>query len=141
MTAKKAWEGLSEGLIEEVQRWGSIKQTGISFRYMMEFGSRPTTRNLLISAQFLHKELPLRIARRAIELEALPYGLSRKPAVVKVRYWYLDSFRDLRSLLDIKDKSDELEFTQMIKMIKVRHNNVVPYDGFGSSAVEERFGY
>ncbi|KAL2484580.1 [Pyruvate dehydrogenase (acetyl-transferring)] kinase [Abeliophyllum distichum] len=57
MTAKKAWEGFSNGLIEE---------------------------NLLISAQFLHKEFPIQIACRAIELEALPYGLSRNPAVVKL---------------------------------------------------------
>lgn len=50
----------------------------------MEFGSEPGDRNLLISAQFLHKELPIRIARRALELETLPYGLSEKPAVLKV---------------------------------------------------------
>lgn len=61
-----------------------MKQTGVSLKYMMEFGSRPTDRNMLISAQFLHKELAIRIARRAIELESLPYGLSEKPAVLKV---------------------------------------------------------
>lgn len=43
-----------------------------------------------------------------------------------MRDWYLDSFRDLKSFPDIKDNNDELEFTKMIKMIKVRHNNVVP---------------
>jgi len=42
---------------------------------------------LLISAQFLHKELPIRIARRAIELDNLPYGLSQKPAVLKVNFF------------------------------------------------------
>lgn len=84
MAAKKACESFSKGLIEEVHRWGCMKQTGVSLRYMMEFGSKPTDRNLLISAQFLHKELPIRIARRAIELETLPYGLSHKPAVLKV---------------------------------------------------------
>lgn len=131
MAAKKAWEGFSKRLVEDVQKWGSMKQTGVSLRYMMKFGSRPTARNLLISAQFLHKELPIRIARRAIELQSLPYGLSLKPAVIKVRDWYLDSFRDLRSFMDIKDKSDELNFTQMIKMIKVRHNNVVPMMALG----------
>lgn len=70
--------------LEQVHKWGAMKQTGVSLRYMMEFGSRPSHRNLLISAQFLHKELPIRIARRAIELEFLPYGLSHKPAVLKV---------------------------------------------------------
>lgn len=131
MAAKKAWQGISKGVIEEVHKWGSLKQTGVSLRYMMEFGSRPTPRNLLISAQFLHKELPIRIARRALELDSLPHGLSLKPAILKVRDWYLDSFRDLRSFPSIKDDSDELDFTQMIKLIKVRHNNVVPMMALG----------
>lgn len=51
--------------------------------------------------------------------------------ICKVRDWYMDSFRDLRSFPDIKDKNDELDFTQMIKMIKVRHNNVVPTMALG----------
>ncbi|KAF9618058.1 hypothetical protein IFM89_000009 [Coptis chinensis] len=127
MAAKK----LSKALISEVQKWGCLKQTGVSLRYMMEFGSTPTQKHLLISAQFLHKELPIRIARRAIELESLPYGLSQKPAVLKVRDWYLDSFRDLRQFTEIKDTNDEQGFTQMIKMIKVRHNNVVPMMALG----------
>lgn len=43
----------------------------------------------------------------------------------------MDSFRDLRSFPDIRDKNDESEFTQMIKMIKVRHNHVVPTMALG----------
>ncbi|XP_077218278.1 pyruvate dehydrogenase kinase [Tasmannia lanceolata] len=131
MAVKKLSESFCKISSEVVQKWGSMKQTGVSLRYMMDFGSNPTDKNLLISAQFLHKELPIRIARRAIELETLPYGLSEKPAVLKVRDWYLESFGELRSFPDIKDSSDELAFTQMIKMIKVRHNNVVPAMALG----------
>lgn len=131
MAARKAIESFSKSLLEEVHKWGCLKQTGVSLRYMMEFGSNPTDKNLLISAQFLHKELAIRIARRAIELENLPYGLSQKPAVLKVRDWYVDSFRDLRSFPDIKTVTEEREFTEMIKAIKVRHNNVVPTMALG----------
>lgn len=126
MAAKRASAMASKSFIEEVGRWGSMKQTGVNLKYMMDFGSKPTHKNLLLSAQFLHKELPIRIARRAMELEALPHGLSHKPAVLKVRDWYLDSFRDLRSFPDIKDANDEKDFTEMLKAIKVRHKNVVP---------------
>lgn len=49
----------------------------------------------------------------------------------KVRDWYLDSFRDLRSFPEIKNMNDEKEFTEMIKAIKVRHNNVVPTMALG----------
>jgi pyruvate dehydrogenase kinase 2/3/4 len=80
-----ASEPVARAVAEEVGRWGSMKQTGVTLRYMMEFGSRPTQRNLLLSAQFLHKELPIRFARRALELDSLPFGLSNKPAILKVR--------------------------------------------------------
>ncbi|KAM7256135.1 hypothetical protein ACFE04_011876 [Oxalis oulophora] len=126
-----ACETYSKRFIEEVQRWGNMKQTGVSLRYMMEFGSNPTEKNLLISAHFLHKELPIRIATRVLDLDSLPYGLSDKPAVLKVRDWYLDSFRDVRSFPHIKDANDEKDFTQMIKAIKLRHNNVVPTMALG----------
>ncbi|XP_024993861.1 pyruvate dehydrogenase (acetyl-transferring) kinase, mitochondrial [Cynara cardunculus var. scolymus] len=131
MATKKLYENFSKSLIDEVHKWGAMKQTGVSLRYMLDFGSVPSDRNLIIAAQFLHKELPIRIARRAIELQSLPYGLSEKPAVLKVRDWYLDSFRDLRSFPEIKDITDERDFTQMIKLIKVRHNNVVPTMALG----------
>ncbi|KAL8141446.1 hypothetical protein V2J09_014478 [Rumex salicifolius] len=140
MAVKQLRDTFSKSLIEEVQRFGAMKQNGISLRYMMEFGSNPTERSLMISAQFLHNELPVRIARRAIELENLPYGLSNKPAILKVRDWYLDSFRDLRSVPHIKDKKDELDFTQMIKMIKVRHNNVVPMMALGVQQLKKSLG-
>lgn len=116
---------------EEVQRWGCMRQTGVSLRYMMDFGARPTERHLILSAQFLHKELAIRIARRALELDSLPFGLSSKPAILKVKDWYLDSFRDIRSFPCIKDATRELAFTNMIRMIKVRHNNVVPTMALG----------
>jgi pyruvate dehydrogenase kinase 2/3/4 len=86
-----ASEPVARALAEEVVRWGSMKQTGVSLRYMMEFGSRPTPRNLLISAQFLQRELPIRIARRALELDSLPFGLSNKPAILKVRPYGVDA--------------------------------------------------
>lgn len=51
--------------------------------------------------------------------------------IVKVRDWYLDSFRDIRYFPEVRSRNDELAFTQMIKMIKVRHNNVVPTMALG----------
>ncbi|KAJ8623550.1 hypothetical protein MRB53_032079 [Persea americana] len=139
MAARKAVESFSK-LIEEVPRWGAMKPTGVSLRYMMEFGSKPKDKNLMIAAQFLHKELPIRIARRALELESLPYGLSETSAVLKVRDWYLDSFRDVRLFPEIRDSNDELAFTEMIKMIRLRHNHVVPTMALGVQQLKKDWG-
>lgn len=61
------------------------KQTGVTLRYMLDFGANPVQRQLILSAQFLHNELPVRLAHRVAELENLPYGLSAKPHVLKVQ--------------------------------------------------------
>lgn len=51
---------------------------------MLDFGANPVERQLIMSAQFLRAELPIRLAHRVAELENLPYGLSAKPHVLKV---------------------------------------------------------
>ena len=50
---------------------------------MLDFGANPIERQLILSAQFLHNELPVRLAHRVAELENLPFGLSAKPPVLK----------------------------------------------------------
>lgn len=60
------------------------KQTGVTLRYMLDFGASPGTKQFIQSSQFLHHELPVRLAHRVAELENLPYGLSAKPHVLKV---------------------------------------------------------
>ncbi|XP_062211382.1 pyruvate dehydrogenase (acetyl-transferring) kinase, mitochondrial-like [Phragmites australis] len=135
-----ASEPVARAVAEEVARWGAMRQTGVSLRYMMEFGARPTERTLLLAAQFLHKELPIRIARRELDLESLPFGLSSKPAILKVRDWYVDSFRDIRYFPEVRNQDDELAFTQMIKMIRVRHTNVVPTIALGVQQLKKDLG-
>ena len=50
----------------------------------------------------------------------------------------MDSFRDLRAFPNIKNVNDEREFTEMIKAIKVRHNNVVPTMALGVQQLKKR---
>ncbi|KAJ3210408.1 hypothetical protein HDU82_008167 [Entophlyctis luteolus] len=92
------------------------RQTQVSLKQMVEFGvarlvlcllsaaadSRPpplgrapSQYTILRSAKFLHHELPIRLARRVVELESLPYGLSKMASVRKVADWYSRSYEDL----------------------------------------------
>ena len=77
-------DSVSREVVDDIFGHALKKQTGVSLKYMLDFGSKPIERQLILSAQFLHKELPVRLAHRVAELENLPYGLSTKPHVVKV---------------------------------------------------------
>jgi pyruvate dehydrogenase kinase 2/3/4 len=77
-------DSVSREVVDDIFAHALKKQTGVSLKYMLDFGSNPIERQLLLSAQFLHRELPVRLAHRVAELENLPYGLSCKPSVLKV---------------------------------------------------------
>lgn len=66
-------------------RASAANDAGVSLKYMLDFGANPIERQLILSAQFLHNELPVRLAHRVAELENLPFGLSAKPPVLKAR--------------------------------------------------------
>lgn len=83
--ARKLADMVPKNVVDDIYRCSFIKQTGVSLKYMLDFGSYPSERNLLLASQFLHKELPVRLAHRVAELEDLPYGLSSKTGVLKVR--------------------------------------------------------
>ncbi|KIZ00869.1 pyruvate dehydrogenase kinase [Monoraphidium neglectum] len=70
-------------IVDDIFAHALKKQTGVSLKYMLDFGANPIERQLVLSAQFLQKELPVRLAHRVAELENLPYGLSSKPQVLK----------------------------------------------------------
>eukprot|EP00271_Cylindrocystis_brebissonii_P012068 TRINITY_DN3013_c0_g1_i2.p1 TRINITY_DN3013_c0_g1~~TRINITY_DN3013_c0_g1_i2.p1 ORF type:complete len:240 (+),score=42.30 TRINITY_DN3013_c0_g1_i2:565-1284(+) len=138
--SRRLAEIVPSNVVSDIYRCSFRKQTGVSLKYMMAHGAYPTERNLLLSAQFLQQELPVRLAHRVTELENLPYGLSTKAPVLKVRDWYVDSFKDLRSFPEIKDAQDELRFTELIHQIKMRHNNVMPTMALGISELKRDLG-
>jgi pyruvate dehydrogenase kinase 2/3/4 len=84
--ARRLVDTVSRNVVDDIYRCSFIKQTGVSLKYMLDFGSYPSEKNLLLASQFLHKELPIRLAHRVAELEDLPYGLSSKAGVLKVRF-------------------------------------------------------
>ncbi|KIZ05852.1 pyruvate dehydrogenase kinase [Monoraphidium neglectum] len=94
-------------------------------RAILDFGSSPIDRQLVLSAQFLLKELPVRLAHRVAELENLPYGLSSKAQVLKVRDWYVESFRELRAFPGIKNGAEEAAFSDLLRNIYRRHGLVM----------------
>ena len=88
----KLSDSVPRELVDDIFSSAIKKQTGVSLRYMLDFGANPIKRQMVLSAQFLHNELPVRLAHRVAELENLPYGLSAKPQVLRVCCLLYDIF-------------------------------------------------
>ena len=72
-------------------------------------------RMLLQLADFLRRELMVRLARKVRELDTLPDGLGAMPSVLTVRSWYLQSFVDIRDSREPVCPESEHEFFQVVK--------------------------
>ena len=83
--AARLVDSVPREVVDDIFSCALKKQTGVSMKYMLQFGANSIERQLLLSAQFLRSELPVRLAHRVAELENLPYGLSTKAPVLKAR--------------------------------------------------------
>ena len=55
----------------------------------------------------------------------LPHALQQRGVALQVRDWYVDSFKELRRFPPVKDTSDELNFTDLLKHIYHRHRSAL----------------
>ncbi|GLD93628.1 hypothetical protein PINS_up002220 [Pythium insidiosum] len=73
------------------------------------------------SAQLLHREVPIRLARRIVDLENLPHGLPDAPAIVKLREELVASFEQMITSPVPQDLAGEREFMAMHRRIREEH--------------------
>ena len=124
-------------IMKQLDYYGKKKQTSVSLRALMETGQGAML-NMLDSrvdknsmtkhekiciqvAGFLHRELPIRLAHRAIELEASPLFM-KCDNIRNVCNWYKKSFVQLRSCQAPTDLIKEAEFAKTIELIYERHS-------------------
>jgi len=72
---------------------------------------------------FLRRELPVRFAHRAQDLDNMPDGLYKMEHIQMVKQWYMDSFEDLTSVRAPRTIEESRAFTEVLKGIKTRHDN------------------
>jgi pyruvate dehydrogenase kinase 2/3/4 len=77
----------------------------------------------LRNAQFLHRELPIRIAQRAVDLLTLPHGLNRTREVQSIANTYLNYLQTLRGIPLPTNGESERKFTEQLnEFILDRHS-------------------
>jgi len=97
----------------------------VTLKEMHQFGSQANNkRALLLAAQFLHEELPIRLARRARELKKLPFGLAETESMMEVRKLYEKSFFDIRRTPRPKSMELEKTFCELLERMMGEHSNV-----------------
>lgn len=129
---------LPKRLADELRVYARRRVTPLSLQQLFEFGRADTAEMRLRAAQFLHNELPIRLAHMAQELERLPCGLSDMPSVKQIQHLYIRSFQDITEFEHPRNERDEQFFTELLDAIKNRHSRVVQVLAQGVRELKER---
>mmetsp|Transcript_24258 Transcript_24258/g.52960 ORF Transcript_24258/g.52960 Transcript_24258/m.52960 type:complete len:425 (+) Transcript_24258:199-1473(+) len=118
----------------ELQQCAALEQTSVTLKATLdtglglmlpdgasESGLSRKQRTLIQIASFLRRELPVRLARRVVELRQLPGGLDQMPAVRRVGEWYTSSFVGIRRSPPVVDAASEGAFRELLESIYERH--------------------
>jgi len=131
---------LPKKLADELRVFSRRKLTPLSISQLYEFGRADSPETRVKAAQFLHTELPIRLAHMSHDLETLPCGLSDMPSVQLIQRLYIQSFKDIVEFDHPMNERDEEFFTDMLDMIKNRHARVVQAMARGVMELKERRG-
>ncbi|EGO01932.1 hypothetical protein SERLA73DRAFT_132618 [Serpula lacrymans var. lacrymans S7.3] len=88
---------------------------------------------LLKSANYVRTELPVRIAHRIRDLQALPYVVVTQEGVAKVYELYWSAFEKFRRYPPINNMADNQSFCQFLGNILGEHATVIPSLSLGLS--------
>ncbi len=118
---------MSDELRLMVEQLSSEKANALSLRTLYLFGKHLSTdpRRRLASAQFLHRELPVRFCHRAHELMNLPNGLSEQTGFRLVSMLYATYAYELTTTPKPTNATEEYEYTCLLAQLMM-YNRAIP---------------
>lgn len=117
----------------ELEQYASREAKRLSLRQLIFFGRSLNSEKILKSANYVRTELPVRIAHRLRDLQALPYVVVTQEGVDKVYelYWLaFEKYRQYPEITSLEENAKFCEFTQNLLNI---HATVIPNLSLGLS--------
>jgi len=79
----------------------------------------------LRSAQYLHKELPIRVAHRIASFRNLPFIVGCNPTILAVHELYIRAFHILNDFPEILSNEDVVKYDLVLKTLLEDHKDVI----------------
>ncbi|GLB33838.1 putative alpha-ketoacid dehydrogenase kinase [Lyophyllum shimeji] len=117
----------------QLELYASKEAKRLTLRQLVFFGRSMDEERLIKSANYVRTELPIRIAHRLRDLQALPYVVVTQEGVAKVYELYWSAFEQFRRYPPITNLAENDEFCRFLTGILAEHGTVIPSLSLGLS--------
>ncbi|THV08529.1 alpha-ketoacid dehydrogenase kinase [Dendrothele bispora CBS 962.96] len=118
---------------KQLDLYASREAKRLTLRQLVFFGRSMTEERLIQSANYVRTELPVRIAHRLRDLQALPYVVVTQEGVAKVYELYWSAFEQFRRYPPITNIKENEAFCEFLRRILDEHGSVIPNLSLGLS--------
>jgi len=109
--------------IDQAAAKPSVRLTPATIMYSsMQMDSRQTA---LRSAQYLHHELPVRLAHRIAGFRSLPFIIGCNPSILAVHELYIRAFHILNDFPELLNLDDVSKYSSILKTLMEDHKDVM----------------
>ncbi|KAI0046063.1 alpha-ketoacid dehydrogenase kinase [Auriscalpium vulgare] len=117
----------------QLELYAAKQAQRLSLRQLVFFGRSMNEERLIKSANYVREELPVRIAHRLRDLQALPYVVVMQEGVSKVYELYWSAFEKFRRFPPIENLEDNEKFCSFVRTLLDEHGAVIPSLALGLS--------
>jgi pyruvate dehydrogenase kinase 2/3/4 len=110
--------------MQALEALASQRPTPLRLKDMHLYASSGDFQQRLRNAQFLHKEIPIRMAQRAMDLLTLPHGLNEMKHVRQVASVYLRYIEQFQQMPPPTTSTQEAAFTDMLSRIMLDRQHI-----------------
>lgn len=129
---------ITQEIADKLKVYSAMTPTSLSISELLEHGRRKCK---MESFQFLRMCLPIRLANMIMELQCLPYELTKQPEFQEILQSYLLSFIDILKF-ELAENNAETHAVFMEYLIRTRkqHANTVPVMAAAMKGMIQEFG-
>ncbi|KAI0677540.1 alpha-ketoacid dehydrogenase kinase [Trametes maxima] len=117
----------------QLEAYASKPATRLTLRQLVFFGKYMNEERLIKSANYVRTELPIRIAHRLRDMQALPYVVVTQEWVAKVYELYWSAFDKFRRYPEITTVEENDAFCVFVRELLDDHKSVIPNLSLGLS--------
>ncbi|KXN73972.1 alpha-ketoacid dehydrogenase kinase [Conidiobolus coronatus NRRL 28638] len=98
----------------------------LTLRQLVFFGRNLSQEKILTSANYVRRELPIRLARRIRDFQNLPFIIGTNPHIENVYKLYWKAFNEIKKVRQIDNLESNKEFCLQLGELLNEHTSVIP---------------
>lgn len=112
-------------IYHDINLFSKKSQTSINLNNLINYSDINDHKKIILASQFIHSEIPIRLAKKIKTLDSLPYEFYNNLYINKIREWYIDSFHDIKHFKYPTTYKDSINMKKITTKIYNRHSSTL----------------